>query len=341
MHLYDATPTAIEHAAADLRRGAVIAFPTETVYGLGADASNAHAVRRVFMIKGRPADHPLILHIAAADQLSRWAAEVPPVAFALAERFWPGPLTLILPRAAHVPDEVTGGQDTVAVRVPAHPVALALLHAFGGALAAPSANPYGKTSPTCAGHVAAQLGARIDGLIDGGACDVGIESTILDLTGPTARILRQGMITAPMLADVLGYLPPLAQAVAVRVPGTHHSHYAPNAAVALVDAPFLPEAVQQWLRARGNAHVLCWSDAATTFPGATVSRLPATAAGYAAQLYASLHRADREGAAAILVERPPSAPEWDAVHDRLRRASANTRCSPEGWPLLERSAAPL
>ena len=194
----------VEQAAAVLRRGGLVAFPTETVYGLGADAESPDAVARIFAAKGRPANHPVIVHIGHADLLEHWAADIPPSAWLLAKHFWPGPLTLILKRNARVLDAVTGGQDTVGLRMPDHPVALALLSAFGGGVAAPSANRYGRISPTTALHVRDELGEAVDCILDGGPCRVGIESTILDLSGAHPQLLRPGAISAAAIEIALG-----------------------------------------------------------------------------------------------------------------------------------------
>src|SRR5687767_7136564 len=197
-------PEAIAKAIEILRAGGLVGFPTETVYGLGADASNPEAVKKIYIAKGRPRNHPLIVHLAAFDAVPGWASEVPDAAKRLAARYWPGPLTLILKRAANVSALVTGGQDTVALRVPSHPVAQALLKAFGGGIAAPSANRYGRVSATTAEHVTSEFGAEIDFVVDGGACEVGIESTIVDVSGARPALLRPGSITALELEAVLG-----------------------------------------------------------------------------------------------------------------------------------------
>ncbi|HEX7022744.1 MAG TPA: L-threonylcarbamoyladenylate synthase, partial [Trueperaceae bacterium] len=217
------------HAAADiLRAGGLVAFPTETVYGLGADAANPEALAKVFAVKGRPTDHPLIVHLASPEQLDEWAEPVPELALRLVDAFWPGPLTLILRRAPGVLDAVTGGQDTVGLRVPRHPVARELLRAFGGGVAAPSANRFGRISPTTAAHVRADLGERVDAILDGGPSEVGLESTILDLSSREPRILRPGGITAGQLAKVLGQAPAVGGVGAPRVSGSLASHYAPR-----------------------------------------------------------------------------------------------------------------
>ncbi|MCD6726255.1 MAG: threonylcarbamoyl-AMP synthase, partial [Solirubrobacteraceae bacterium] len=223
----------IERAVRVLRAGGLVAFPTETVYGLGAAARDPAALARLYAVKGRPVDHPVIVHLAGADRLGDWAATVPAAAAALAERFWPGPLTLVLDRAASVPDAVTGGRATVGLRVPDQPVALALLAAFGDGIAAPSANRFGQVSPTTAAHVRAGLGADVDLLLDGGPCRIGVESTIVDLSDPTVpRLLRAGGVPAEALAETLGALPETDRGPA-RAPGMLAAHYAPRALVVL------------------------------------------------------------------------------------------------------------
>ncbi|HET6498146.1 MAG TPA: L-threonylcarbamoyladenylate synthase, partial [Coriobacteriia bacterium] len=218
----------IEHAARIVRAGGVVAFPTETVYGLGADATDETAVARVFALKGRPADHPLIVHLPSAEALDLWARDVPPTAHLLASRFWPGPLTLILKRGPVVSDAVTGGQDTVGLRIPGHPVALALLREFGGGIAAPSANRFGRISPTRASHVIDEFGAEVDYVVDGGPCAVGVESTILDLTSERPRVLRPGGVTAADIAELIGEAVEAPSTGGPRTPGRLASHYAPR-----------------------------------------------------------------------------------------------------------------
>ena len=193
----------IKAAVTILRAGGLVVFPTETVYGLGADAANAAAVRKIFAAKGRPADHPVIVHLASDRDLTRWASDIPPAVRQLAERFWPGPLTLVVRRAKSVSDEVTGGQDTIGLRVPSHPIAQALLNAFGGGIAAPSANRFGHISPTTVRHVREELGDRVDLILDGGACEVGIESTIVDVSGGTPVLLRPGRVSEEEIEAVL------------------------------------------------------------------------------------------------------------------------------------------
>jgi L-threonylcarbamoyladenylate synthase len=313
-----ATPDALDHAVALLERGELVAFPTETVYGLGADASNAHAVARIFAAKGRPADHPLIVHLGRAEQLDAWARDIPQAARELAHRFWPGPLTLILPRAAQVCDAVTGGQDSVGLRMPSHPVARALLQRFGG-IAAPSANRYGRVSATTAQHVAAEFGDAIPLVLDGGPCDIGIESTIVAFVSGRAVLLRPGGIAPATLAEVLGYAPGAATAEAPRAPGTHASHYAPRTPIrclagdGLRDALALPASERRGVLARTVAHP-------PHFAGVWL-QAPLEAEDYARTLYANLRILDESGLALILVEAPPATPSWLAVNDRLGRAT--------------------
>ena len=243
MHVMDGKPTqdtTLDDALAALRRGEAIGLPTETVYGLAADAHDPEAVRRIYELKGRPSDHPLIVHVADAVTASRWAGDWPEAAEALADAFWPGPLTLILPRAANVSDEVTGGQDTVGLRVPSHPVAHALLRAFDGGVAAPSANRFGHLSPTTAQHVRDEFGAAVPVVLDGGDCEIGLESTIVDLSGEAPRILRPGAISRPEIEAVIGPVAEGQDSDGPRVSGTLASHYAPRASVeVLARAPLV------------------------------------------------------------------------------------------------------
>ena len=318
----------IARAAAILRAGALVAFPTETVYGLGADASNPSAVAKIFAAKGRPQDHPVIVHIPEIGLLPRWAADVPADALKLAAAFWPGPLTLILERAAGVPDCVTGGQDTVGVRIPGHPLALALLKAFAGeeggrvfsGVAAPSANRFGRISPTSAQHVREELGDQVDMVLDGGDCAVGIESTILDLSRGRAVLLRPGQITPAQIAAVLHAEVELPDAAAPRVSGALDSHYAPRTPLFLVAAAELPARLAA-LSGRKLA-VLARAEAPAGLQDVNWKAAPRAAAPYAHELYASLRRLDALGCAAILAEAPPATPEWQGVNDRLKRAAS-------------------
>ncbi|WP_123101784.1 L-threonylcarbamoyladenylate synthase [Acidithiobacillus sulfuriphilus] len=312
---------AMQGAAAALHGGGLVAFPTETVYGLGADAENPAAVARIFAAKGRPADHPLIVHIANPDQLTHWAKDIPPAAWLLARRCWPGPLTLILRRACRVPDIVTGGQDTVGLRVPDHPLALALIEASGGGIAAPSANRFGRVSPTTAAHVREELGAAMDFILDGGPCRVGIESTILDLSGHQPRLLRPGAITIAGIEAVLGQ--PIAQpgSHAPRAPGMLRSHYAPKTPVCLVPAAHLEAEARRRL-AQGQ-RVAALTMSATLLPEACLRQdMPTHQTGWARELYARLRAVDAQGSDCILIEEPPIGADWQAVRDRLERAAS-------------------
>lgn len=310
-----------EAALAALRTGDLIGLPTETVYGLGADASNPAAVRKVFAAKGRPSTHPLIVHLGGADAVPQWAAEFPATARALAARFWPGPLTLVLPKASGVPPEVTGGQDTVALRVPGHPLALRLLQAFGGGVAAPSANRYGRVSPTTAEHVREELGDAVAVVLDGGNCEVGLESTIVGCLDGRVILLRPGRITRDEIEQVVGAVAS-GGVDAPRVPGSVKSHYAPRTPVELVEPTALANRVEECNRAGQEVVVLARSQPTAAGSAAAWIVAAADPAGYARGLYASLRRLDRHGAARILVELPPTGQLWAAVHDRLARSAA-------------------
>jgi L-threonylcarbamoyladenylate synthase len=324
-------PAAIERAARILARGGLVAFPTETVYGLGADADNEAAVRAIFAAKGRPADHPVIVHVLDAAALDAWAREVPAEARTLAASFWPGPLTLVLKRSARARDVVTGGQDTVGLRAPAHPWARALLAAFAGAdrtraVVAPSANSFGRISPTTAAHVRADLGekpaGKVDMILDGGPCPVGIESTIIDLSGAAPRLLRPGAVARGALEAVLRV--PVSDALrdAPRAPGRLESHYAPRTPLELVE----PAQLAARINALRGVRLAVLAPAQTLLDRTrdVVVRLiaPQQPADYARRLYALLHQLDAAGAQRILVVRPPAGPDWEAVHDRLRRAQS-------------------
>jgi len=318
----------IEAAASLLQQGGVIALPTETVYGLAADASNHAALKRIFNIKGRPADHPLILHIADESQLVHWARAVPDTARRLAHRFWPGPLTLILQRSPQVSDIITGGQDTVGVRVPDHPLALAVLRAMGSgaALAAPSANRYGRISPTTAQHVRDELGDSVDMILDGGACKVGLESTIVSCIGDTVTVLRPGGIPLAAIEDVLQHKVEVidSSSAKIRVSGSVLSHYAPVTPLELLPRESLwqraCELEQQGLRVA----TLEWSAPDTVHSahaGIQRTTMPANAAAYGQMLYATLRQLDHAQFDRLLAEATPHSTEWLAVADRLKRAS--------------------
>lgn len=312
----------IDRAVAVLRGGGLVAFPTETVYGLGGDAANEEALKKIFAAKGRPHDHPLIVHIAEAAELAHWAREIPPSTHTLARRFWPGPLTLVLKRASGVSDLVTGGQDTIAVRAPSHPVARTLLARFGGGIAAPSANRYGRVSATTAEHVRQEFGASVDLVLDGGAAEVGIESTIVDLSGTEPAVLRPGMITQAMLEEALGRALGARSSGSPRAPGTHTRHYAPQTPLMVMEADLMLELASSLVRQGKRVAVLARSAQQPLLSGIAWIAAPAGAAGYAHDLYANLRRLDAAGCDAILAEAPPEAPEWAAIRDRLTRASA-------------------
>ena len=325
MALSPSTPEAIEQAAEILRRGGLVAFPTETVYGLGADAANDGAVGRIFAAKGRPTDHPLIVHLGAADQIGRWAREVPTAAWLLAARFWPGPLTMILRRAPGVSDAVTGGQDTVGLRVPDHPVALALLNTFGGGIAAPSANRFGRVSPTTAAHVLGEFGDDVDWVLDGGACAVGLESTILDLSGQAPRLLRPGAVTPGALAETLGEPPSTRTAGAPRAPGGFPSHYAPDTPLQLVETTAIERTLRSFLAVQQSVVVLSQHSPATGHADCRWSMMPADPREYGRVFYARLREVDTWNCRRILVESPPATKEWQAVRDRLERAAGDLK----------------
>lgn len=334
-----ASGPALAHAVRVLLEGGLVAFPTETVYGLGADASDPAAVARIYQAKGRPSNHPVIVHVASVQEMAPWVRDVPPEAFALAEAFWPGPLTLILKRAATIPDAVSGGQDTIGIRCPSHPVAQALLTAFARArpgrpsgLAAPSANRFGRVSPTRAQHVRdefADLVAAGMPVLEGGDSEVGIESTILDLSrlgagGPPA-LLRPGGLSAESIESVLGCRLAGADAQAPRVSGSLKAHYAPHTALELCAAATLEQRIDGWLATHpGDLAVVVHSDrlANVARPRVHLIRLPHDARAYARRLYATLRAVDTMGVASVLWEAVPTEPAWDGVHDRLSRAAA-------------------
>lgn len=325
-----ANPETVHAAAGLLRAGALVAMPTETVYGLAADALNPDAVAKIFAAKGRPADHPLIVHLPDADHLPRWASTIPREALALARAFWPGPLTLILKRDAAVPDVVTGGQDTVGIRVPNHPVALALLRAFDSGLAAPSANRFGRISPTTAAHVVEELGDAVAMVLDGGPCAVGIESTILDLSRSTPVILRPGAITAVDIAQVIGRLPAhsAVDQSTPRVSGSLAAHYAPRTPLRLVCRDDL--AVQARVASDQGLNLAVLAHHAAD-PGDSRIVWRASAAdpaGFAHDLYAQLRALDAFGLDLILVEAPLDDEAWRAVADRLGRAAVGSGADP-------------
>ena len=355
----------IAQAAALLGSGGLIGLPTETVYGLAADASNPQAVARIFAAKGRPADHPVIVHLAHAGQIREWAIDIPAAAWTLAAAFWPGPLTLILKRAPHVHDAITGGQNTVGLRVPSHPLAHAVLDAFArlrkqadaaipAGIAAPSANQFGHVSPTTAQHVRDEFADTLDLVLDGGACEVGIESTIVDLSTGAARILRPGSITAEAVTSALGatldassaqqphpepVLPgesdaeagplaaarpaahagadPAAAPYAPRVSGSLDAHYAPRTRLLIVEGAVLTGT----LAAHAGQAIAVLSFSLAPMPGALHWRASREPRVYAHNLYAHLRAMDTSGCELLVVEAPPEGAEWVGINDRLRRAA--------------------
>jgi L-threonylcarbamoyladenylate synthase len=292
----------VSQAAAKIRAGGVVAFPTETVYGLGANALDASAVGKIYELKGRPATSPLIVHVDSVAMAKDVAAEWPPLAEQLAERWWPGPLTLVLPKKPAIPDIVTAGLSTVGIRMPAHPIALQLIREAGVPIAAPSANKFTGLSPTTADHVRAAFGESVD-VVEGGPSEVGIESTVVVVTAQGLRLLRPGMVSLGELEKAV------AESGAHPSPGMHERHYSPRTPLLLVDGT-LPGADGAYL----------WHT--TAQPCARSIRMPASPAGYAAQLYGVLHELDRTGLPWIAVERVPDTKEWSAIRDRLSRAAS-------------------
>jgi L-threonylcarbamoyladenylate synthase len=311
---------AIDRAASLLRDGCLVAFPTETVYGLGSNALDAEAVARIYAVKGRPATSPLIVHVALIEMVQSLVATWPEIAGRLAQEFWPGPLTLVLEKQPAIPSIVTAGLPTVGLRMPAHPIALALIHAARVPLAAPSANRFTELSPTTAEHVRRSLGSDVDLILDGGPCQVGIESTVLSLAGSQAgsqpTLLRPGGIPRTAIESLIGPIAAVADPAAGPhpAPGLHPRHYSPRTPLYLAAHGKLPDRGQGlYLRHQNppsRTHI-------------TIHQMPQLAADYAAVLYGVLHHADAGNYHWIAVDIPPSAPEWEAVHDRLRRAASN------------------
>ncbi len=325
MVLDGSRPEAIAQAAAQLADGALVAFATETVYGLGARADRAEAVAKIFAAKGRPSDHPLIVHVSGPAQIGAFASAVPPVAQRLIDAFWPGPLTLILPRRPDVAAAAAGGQPSVGLRCPAHPAAQALLRAAEGlgvpGVAAPSANRFGRVSPTCAAHVVAEFGAELS-VLDGGPSDVGIESAIVDCSRGRPVLLRPGTLTRARIEAAAGEPLGAPDADAPRAPGTLAAHYAPNARLRLMPAALLHTALQVLGAEAPTLAVYSRGAPPAEARGVRHRRMPAQAGQVAHELFSVLRELDAEGVQLIWVEEPPPEPEWDGVRDRLARAAA-------------------
>ncbi len=302
-----------------LNAGGLVAIPTETVYGLGADARNPAALRKIFLAKQRPMNHPLIVHIAHISQLSDWAIDISPEALLLARTFWPGPLTLILKKAPHVHDIVTGGQDTIGIRIPNHPLALAILEQFGAGIAAPSANRFGRISPTTAEAVREELGNEVDYILEGGQCDVGVESTIIDVSDNQPVILRPGMISSTDIENVLHHAITKKKKNAPRVSGSMESHYAPTTKMVLMPTDELKIFLKTHHQ---NIAFLTWSDLKefdnTKNNIISISKNPHL---YAHDIYQIMRELDKKNLSQIIVENVPKSTEWDAIRDRLERAS--------------------
>ena len=318
-----ASQVEIDAAVQALRDGELVAFPTETVYGLGANAQNPAAVRKIYQAKGRPITHPVIVHLDSPRYLHRWVADVPDVAARLAERFWPGPLTIVMRRAANVHDIVTGGQDTVAVRVPSHPMAQQLLTAFGGGIAAPSANRYGRLSPTRPEHVRDELGDAVRLILDGGECQIGLESTIIACEGTTVRLLRPGAVTASQLRGVVGDLELGPDLQSPRVPGSSASHYAPATPMMMVPAGEIDSQAAALSQGGQRIAVLAQRLPLRAHKYVTWVNAGRRPEQYAQDLYATLRTLDKAGCQQILVQDVPNDERWDAVRDRLIRAASN------------------
>ncbi|WP_411726336.1 L-threonylcarbamoyladenylate synthase [Methyloglobulus sp.] len=316
-----ADQSAIHKAADLLRQGRLVAFPTETVYGLGADAKNPEAVLRIFAAKGRPVDHPLIVHIADKTALEDWAIETPAFAWKLAEHFWPGPLTIVLKKHPDAPMEVTGGQNTVALRVPNHLVALELLKAFGGGIAAPSANRFCRISPTQASHVEEELGDAVDLILDGGSCQVGLESTIVDLSEVQPKLLRPGQINRLEIEEVLQTQLVMPKNPTIRAPGMMEVHYSPVTSTMFCSAQQLQGVFQNQALLNRKIGIVAYTLEIGASSQIHVITMPKQVDDYAHTLYNALRELDRLSLDIILVEQPPQTEEWRAINDRLGKAS--------------------
>jgi L-threonylcarbamoyladenylate synthase len=306
----------INEAVLILRAGGLVAMPTETVYGLAADARNPEALKKIFLAKQRPMDHPLIVHLAGIEQINEWASEIPPEAWTLAKAFWPGPLTLILKKAPCVSDVVTGGQDTIGLRIPNHSVARELLNAFGGGLAAPSANRFGRISPTTAQAVREELGEAVDLILEGGACEVGVESTIVDITGSQPVILRPGMISARQIEKVLHKPVMSFKKDAPRVSGSLELHYAPQTKTVLAETAEIFN-----LSTDENIALVALHDFVVN-ENVYLIKMSSDPKQYAHDLYQTLRHLDKKGFAKIMIEKVPGEVAWAAIQDRLKRATS-------------------
>jgi len=315
------SPAEMDQAIATLRAGELLAFPTETVYGLGADASNPDAVRKIFKLKGRPSSHPVIVHIQDVTQLSRWARDVSPMAMKLAAAFWPGPFTLVLKRAPQVSEVLTGGQDTIAIRVPRHPIAQQLLAAFGGGIAAPSANRFGHVSPTLASHVRDEFGDSLL-VLDGADCEIGLESTIVSCVMDIPQLLRPGGITLSQLRAVVPAVSGVVTQDAPRAPGMLDKHYSPDTPIHLIHSEDLRQVADDYRRKGQQIAVLAMQPSINTNNFTSWINAGDNPLAYGHSLYANLRQMDKLGTMAILIEQVPGDESWQAVRDRLQRAAA-------------------
>jgi L-threonylcarbamoyladenylate synthase len=325
-----ATQVEIETAVQALRDGELVAFPTETVYGLGANAQNPAAVRRIFEVKERPPNHPVIVHLDTPRYLHRWVREVPDSAGRLADAFWPGPLTMVMRRAANVHDVITGGQDTIAIRVPAHPMAQQLLTAFGGGIAAPSANRYGRLSPTRAEHVREEFGENVRVILDGGECQIGLESTIVAFEDEGVRLLRPGSVSAAQIRSVVGELLVGAASASPRVPGSAPTHYAPRTPLAVVPAGEIDAQAEAASAGGRRVAVLAQRLPLRSHKWVTWINAGRRPEMYGRDLYTNLRTLDKAGCQQILVQAVPDGERWDAIRDRLLRAASTVAESDDG-----------
>lgn len=319
--------TRIAEAVRLLRAGALVAFPTETVYGLGADARNNAAVEKIFRLKGRPVDHPVIVHLPDASHLERWAKNIPDAAYQLAQTFWPGPLTIILQRHQDVPAIVSGGQQTIGLRIPNHPVALELLRAFNDGVAAPSANRFGHISPTTAAHVRDEFGDAVSMILDGGDCEVGIESTIVDLSGFAPRILRPGMISTAEIAAVLKRDVVSGNEIGretPRVSGSLDAHYAPRSPLQLLSADEIAIQVQRAITSGQCMGVLAIDGRSPELPNIVWQSASGDPKVFAHELYSHMRKLDAQNLSLIIVQQVPKGEKWSAIADRLKRAAAGS-----------------